>query len=53
MALVVGSALVRNEDVFVEQAPISVDGLGPISLDGAGLMSLDGADGADGHGMEG
>jgi len=39
--------------VFVEQAPISVDGLGPISLDGAGLMSLDGADGADGHGMEG
>ena len=39
--------------VFVEQAPISVDGLGPISLHGAGLMSLDGADGADGHGMEG
>jgi len=39
--------------VFVEQAPISVDGLGPISLDRAGLMSLDGADGADGHGMEG
>ena len=52
--------------VFVEQAPISLDGRGPMSMDGQGAMSMDGQgpisldgqgpislDGADGNGMEG